>query len=70
MSSAERSYFVFGNLAAAYHNGHSKESAYVSDGTVYQLAVSLVQLIVCIYLERYLNLAFFHGFCVFYVTNI
>ena len=35
MSSAERSYFVFGNLAAAYHNGHSKESAYVSNGTVY-----------------------------------
>ena len=35
MSSAERSYFIFGNLAAAYHNGHNKESAYVSSGTVY-----------------------------------
>ncbi len=35
MSSAERSYFVFGNLAAAYHNGHSNQSAYVSNGTVY-----------------------------------
>ena len=35
MSSAERSYFVLGNLAAAYHNGHNNESAYVSNGTVY-----------------------------------
>ena len=35
MSGAERSYFILGNLAAAYHNGHSKESAYVSNGTVY-----------------------------------
>lgn len=34
MSSAERSYFVLGNLAAAYHNGHSKEAAYVQNGTV------------------------------------
>ena len=35
MSSQERACFVLGNLAAAYHNGHSKESAYVSNGTVY-----------------------------------
>ena len=35
MSSAERSYFAFGNLAKAYHNGQEKESAYVSNGTVY-----------------------------------
>ena len=35
MSAAERSYFVFGNLAVAYHNGLNKESAYVSNGTVY-----------------------------------
>lgn len=34
MSSAERSYFVLGNLAAAYHNGHSKQSATVQGGTV------------------------------------
>ena len=27
MSSAERSYFVLGNLAAAYQNGHSKQPA-------------------------------------------
>ena len=32
MSSAERSYFVLGNLAAAYHNGHDKNAATVSDG--------------------------------------
>ena len=35
MSAAERSYFILGNLAAAYHNGQNKESAYVSNGTVY-----------------------------------
>lgn len=35
MSSAERSYFVLGNLAAAYKNGHAKESATASGGTVY-----------------------------------
>lgn len=34
MSSAERAYFVFGNLAAAYHNGHSKSQATVSNNTV------------------------------------
>lgn len=35
MSGAERSYFVAGNLAAAYHNGHASEDAYVGDnGTV------------------------------------
>lgn len=34
MSGAERSYFVLGNLAAAYHNGHSKSEAYVKNGTV------------------------------------
>jgi len=34
MSSAERSYFVFGNLAAAYHNGHNKSAATVQNGTV------------------------------------
>lgn len=34
MSGAERSYFVQGNLAAAYHNGHSAQSAYVSGNTV------------------------------------
>ncbi len=31
MSGAERSYFVAGNLAAAYHNGHGSEKSYVSD---------------------------------------
>mgnify|MGYP004668039173 FL=1 len=34
MSAAERSYFVVGNLAAAYHNGHNKEAAYVDGKTV------------------------------------
>ena len=34
MSQAERSYFVFGNLAAAYHNGHDKKAAAVKNGTV------------------------------------
>jgi len=34
MSSAERSYFVLGNLAAAYHHGHNKQSATVQGGTV------------------------------------
>ena len=34
MSGAERSYFVLGNLAAAYQNGHAKENAYVSGTTV------------------------------------
>ena len=35
MSSAERSYFVQGNLAAAYKNGHSKNTATASGNTVY-----------------------------------
>lgn len=35
MSSAERSYFVLGNLAAAYQNGHSKQPATASSGTLY-----------------------------------
>lgn len=35
LSAGERNYFVLGNLAAAYHNGHSKTDAYVKDGTVY-----------------------------------
>ena len=35
MSAEERSYFVFGNLAVAYHNGLNKESAQVINGTVY-----------------------------------
>lgn len=35
MSSAERSYFVLGNLAAAYQNGHSKQPATASGGTLY-----------------------------------
>lgn len=34
MSAAERSYFVAGNLAAAYHNGHNKEQAYADGNTV------------------------------------
>ncbi|MBR6014088.1 MAG: M48 family metallopeptidase [Selenomonadaceae bacterium] len=34
MSSAERAYFVFGNLAATYHNGHSKSQATVSGNTL------------------------------------
>ena len=34
MSSAERSYFVLGNLAAAYHNGQNKHAATVEDGVV------------------------------------
>ena len=35
MSTMERSYFVLGNLAAAYHNGQNKFDATVSNGTVY-----------------------------------
>lgn len=35
MSSAERAYFVLGNLAAAYHRGYDKQEATVSNGTVY-----------------------------------
>ena len=34
MSSAERSYFVLGNLAVAYHRGLNKNSATVENGTV------------------------------------
>lgn len=34
MSSRERSYFVMGNLAAAYHNGHDKQAVSVSGNTV------------------------------------
>ena len=34
MSSEERSYFVLGNLAAAYHNGHSKSQAYLNGNTI------------------------------------
>ena len=34
MSAAERSYFVLGNLAAAYHNGQNKNAATVVNGTV------------------------------------
>ena len=35
MSSAERAYFVLGNLAAAYHNGKNAATATVYNGTVY-----------------------------------
>ena len=41
MSSAERAYFVQGNLAAAYHNGHDKEDAY-ADGNVVMLGAQPV----------------------------
>ena len=34
MSNVERSYFVLGNLAAAYKNGHAKQNAHVSNNTV------------------------------------
>ena len=34
MSGAERSYFVLGNLAAAYLNGHNKSDAYASGNTL------------------------------------
>ena len=34
MSSAERSYFVLGNLASAYHKGQNKYAATVENGTV------------------------------------
>ena len=34
MSSAERSYFVLGNLAAAYHKGQNKHAATVENGVV------------------------------------
>lgn len=34
MTGAERSYFVLGNLAAAYQNGHHNNAAYVSGNTV------------------------------------
>ena len=35
MSSAERAYFVLGNLAAAFHEGKNNSAATVSNGTVY-----------------------------------
>lgn len=35
MSSAERSFFVLGNLAKAYHNGKTSSAATVSNGTIY-----------------------------------
>lgn len=35
MSSAERKYFLMGNLAAAYDHGQDKEKAYNNNGTVY-----------------------------------
>lgn len=34
MSAKERAYFVMGNLAAAYHNGHNKSNAYANGSTV------------------------------------
>lgn len=34
MSSAERSYFILGNLASAYHRGQNKHEATVQNGTV------------------------------------
>lgn len=34
MTSAERAYFVMGNLAAAYKNGHARSEAYASGNTV------------------------------------
>ena len=34
MSSAERAYFVMGNLAAAYKNGHAASAAYADGRTV------------------------------------
>ena len=34
MTSAERTYFVMGNLAAAYQNGHATSDAYASGNTV------------------------------------
>lgn len=34
MSGSERAYFVQGNLAAAYHNGHNKSTATVNGNTV------------------------------------
>jgi hypothetical protein len=34
MSSAERAYFVMGNLAAAYKNGHAAKDAYVDGRTI------------------------------------
>ena len=34
MSAAERSYFILGNLASAYHKGQNKNSATVQNGTV------------------------------------
>ena len=34
MSGEERSYFVMGNLAAAFHNGHDKSPAHVENGTL------------------------------------
>ena len=42
MSGAERSYFVQGNLAAAYHNGHSKNAARAENGTVYLGAQAII----------------------------
>lgn len=34
MSGEERSYFVAGNLAAVYHNGHANDSVYVENDTI------------------------------------
>ena len=35
MSAEERSYFILGNLALAYHNEQDKEAAHILDNTVY-----------------------------------
>lgn len=43
MSSAERAYFVLGNLAAAYHNNHASSEAYVQNGIVMLGAQAIIQ---------------------------
>ena len=43
MSGAERSYFVAGNLSAAYHNGHDKSAATVNGDVVMLGAQPIIQ---------------------------
>ena len=43
MSSAERAYFVLGNIAAAYHNNHNNSNAYVQNGVVMLGAQAIIQ---------------------------
>ena len=43
MSANERTYFIAGNLAAAYKNGHDKEAVTVKDGVLYMGPQAIMQ---------------------------